>query len=119
MLLAPLPADLSELADHPFIAEKLVPVLGMVRSPSVEHAIAACELVTEHDGLGRTSAIYATDDSVIERFVLAIRTGRILVNAPTAVGALGDLQRDAPCLLARLRHVGGSNTTENVNYRNR
>ena len=71
VLLAPLPADLDELAAHPFIAEKLMPVLGVVRSPSVEHAIAACELVTEHDGLGHTSAIYATDDSVIDRFALA------------------------------------------------
>src|SRR3712207_7311619 len=32
---------------------------------------------------------YATDEQVIERFAAAIRTGRILVNAPTAVGALG------------------------------
>src|SRR5664279_2919921 len=50
VLLAPLPSDLDELAAHPFIAEKLMPVLGIVRSPSVDHAIAACELVTEHDG---------------------------------------------------------------------
>ena len=38
VLLAPLPSDLDELARHPFVQEKLMPVLGLVRSPSVEHA---------------------------------------------------------------------------------
>ena len=119
VLLAPLPADLDELAAHPFIAEKLMPVLGVVRSPSVEHAIAACELVTEHGGLGHTSAVYATDESVIERFALAIRTGRILVNAPTAVGALGGVYNAmTPTFSLGCGTWGGSNTTDNVNYRN-
>ena len=39
--------------------------------------------------LGHTSAVYATDQDVIDSFSQAIRTGRILVNAPTAVGAMG------------------------------
>jgi acetaldehyde dehydrogenase/alcohol dehydrogenase len=119
VLLAPLPANLDELGAHPFIAEKLMPVLGIVRSPSVEHAIAACELVTEHDGLGHTSAVYATDQAVIDRFALAIRTGRILVNAPTAVGALGGVYNSMPPTFSLgCGTWGGGNTTENVNYRN-
>jgi acetaldehyde dehydrogenase / alcohol dehydrogenase len=119
VLLAPLPADLDALAAHPFIAEKLMPVLGLVRSPSVEHGIRACELVTEHFGLGHTSAVYAGDDEVINRFSLAIRTGRILVNAPTAVGALGGVYNSmTPTFSLGCGTWGGSNTTDNVNYRN-
>jgi len=119
VLLAPLPADLDALAAHPFIAEKLMPVLGVVRSPSVEHGIRVCELVTEHGGLGHTSAVYSTDDDVINRFALAIRTGRILVNAPTAVGALGGVYNSmTPTFSLGCGTWGGSNTTENVNYRN-
>ena len=119
VLLAPLPSDLGELAMHPFIAEKLMPVLGIVRSPSVEHGIAACELVTEHGGLGHTSAVYATDENVIDRFALAVRTGRILVNAPTAVGALGGVYNSmTPTFSLGCGTWGGSNTTDNVNYRN-
>ena len=119
VLLAPLPTDLDALAAHPFIAEKLMPVLGLVRSPSVEHGIRACELVTEHGGLGHTSAVYATDDDVINRFSLAIRTGRILVNAPTAVGALGGIYNSmTPTFSLGCGTWGGSNTTDNVNYRN-
>jgi acetaldehyde dehydrogenase/alcohol dehydrogenase len=119
VLLAPLPADLDAFAAHPFIAEKLMPVLGVVRSPSVEHGIRACELVTEHFGLGHTSAVYASDDEVINRFSLAIRTGRILVNAPTAVGALGGVYNSmTPTFSLGCGTWGGSNTTDNVNYRN-
>ena len=68
-----------------------MPVLGLVRSPSVDHGVSACELITEHGGLGHTSAVYAHDDSVIDHFASRVRTGRILVNAPTAVGALGGI----------------------------
>ena len=81
VLLAPLPSDPDELARHPFLREKLMPVLGIVRSPSVEHALAVCELVTENGGVGHTSAVYATDEDVVQRFAETDRTGRILVNA--------------------------------------
>jgi acetaldehyde dehydrogenase/alcohol dehydrogenase len=119
VLVAPLPSDLGELARHPFIQEKLMPVLGLVRSRSVSHGIKACELVTEHGGLGHTSAVYAKDESVIERFSKAIRTGRILVNAPTAVGALGGIYNSlTPTFSLGCGTWGGSNTTDNVNYRN-
>ncbi len=119
VLLAPLPSDLDALAAHPMIAEKLMPVLGLVRSPSVEHGIRACELVTEHLGLGHTSAVYATDEQVISRFALAVRTGRILVNAPTAVGALGGIYNSmTPTFSLGCGTWGGSNTTDNTNYRN-
>ena len=119
VLVAPLPSDLEELARHPFLQEKLMPVLGLVRSPSVEHAIAACELVTEHGGLGHTSAVYAEDESVVDRFAGAIRTGRILVNAPTAVGALGGVYNSmTPTFSLGCGTWGGSVTTDNVNYRN-
>jgi acetaldehyde dehydrogenase/alcohol dehydrogenase len=119
VLLAPLPSDLGALSAHPFVAEKLMPVLGVVRSSSVEHGLRACELVTEHGGLGHTSAVYAEDAEVIERFALTIRTGRILVNAPTAVGALGGVYNSmTPTFSLGCGTWGGSNTTDNINYRN-
>jgi acetaldehyde dehydrogenase/alcohol dehydrogenase len=119
VLLAPLPPDLDELGRHPLIQEKLMPVLGLVRSPTVEHALQACELVTEHGGLGHTSAVYATDQAVVDRFAQAIRTGRILVNAPTAVGALGGVYNSmTPTFSLGCGTWGGSVTTDNINYRN-
>ncbi|MCV7367131.1 aldehyde dehydrogenase family protein [Mycolicibacterium duvalii] len=118
ILLAPLPSDLDELAAHPLVAEKLMPVLGVVRARDVQHGIDAAVLVTEHGGLGHTSAIYANDDDVVDRYGLAVRTGRILVNAPTAVGALGGIYNNlTPTFSLGCGTWGGSSTTENVNYR--
>ncbi len=117
VLLAPLPADLDELDRHPLVREKLMPVLALVRASSEQHAIDAAVLVTEHDGLGHTSAIYANDDGVINAYGLAVRTGRILVNAPTAVGALGGIYNNlTPTLSLGCGTWGGSSTTENINY---
>ncbi|MCB0938113.1 MAG: aldehyde dehydrogenase family protein, partial [Mycobacterium sp.] len=118
ILLAPLPSDLDELAEHPLVQEKLMPVLGLVRAPDVQTAIDAAVLVTEHGGLGHTSAIYGDDQSVIDAYALAVRTGRILVNAPTAVGALGGVYNNlTPTFSLGCGTWGGSSTTENVNYR--
>ena len=118
VLLAPLPSDLGDLADHPLVREKLMPVLGIVRSPSTEHGIGACAIVTERGGLGHTSAVYAEDPAVVDRFAEAIRTGRILVNAPTAVGALGGVYNELPPTFSLgCGTWGGSTTTRNVNYR--
>ncbi len=119
LLVAPLPSDLALLAEHPLLQEKLMPVLGLVRSPSVEHGLAACELVTEHGGLGHTSGVYADDERVISAFAERLRTGRILVNAPTAVGALGGIYNQmTPTFSLGCGTWGGSTTTDNVNYRN-
>ena len=118
VLLAPLPSDLAALSAHPLVREKLMPVLGLVRSPSVQHGVDAAVLVTEHGGLGHTSAVYANDDAVVRQFSLAVRTGRILVNAPTAVGALGGVYNNlTPTFSLGCGTWGGSSTTENVNYR--
>ncbi len=119
VLLAPLPSEPEALAAHPMIQEKLMPVLGLVRSPSVDHAVATCELVTEHGGLGHTSAVYTSDEDVIALFAGRVRTGRILVNAPTAVGALGGIYNSlTPTFSLGCGTWGGSNTTDNVNYLN-
>jgi len=119
LLLAPLPADLPALAAHPLLREKLMPVLGVVRASSERHAVDACVLVTEHGGLGHTSAVYARDPEVVDRYAAAVRTGRILVNAPTAVGALGGVYNSlTPTFSLGCGSWGGSSTTDNVNYRN-
>ena len=48
-----------------------------------------------------------------------MRTGRILVNAPTAVGALGGVYNSlTPTFSLGCGTWGGSITTDNVNYRN-
>ena len=84
-----------------------MPVLGLVRSPSVEHGIAAAVLVTEHGGLGHTSAVYARDAGGRRR----LRHGRAHRPDPGqrpdgGRRARRGLQQPDADLLARLRHLG-------------
>jgi acetaldehyde dehydrogenase/alcohol dehydrogenase len=54
---------------------------------------------------------------VVDAYAKAVRTGRILVNAPTAVGALGGIYNNlTPTFSLGCGTWGGSTTTENVNY---
>ena len=65
------------------------------------------------------SAVYASEGQVVHRFARAIRTGRILVNAPTAVGALAGIYNSmTPTFSLGCGTWGGSVTTDNINYRN-
>ena len=84
-----------------------MPVLGMVRAPTVQHAIDAAVVVTEHGGLGHTSAVYATRPDVIARFS-ARRAHRPHPGQRTDRGrrTRRHLQLPDPDLLARLRHLG-------------
>jgi acetaldehyde dehydrogenase/alcohol dehydrogenase len=60
--------------------------------------------------------VYARDPDVVDAFSTAVRTGRILVNAPTAVGALGGVYNSlTPTFSLGCGTWGGSTTTENVN----
>ena len=104
--------DLAEL----FLHEKLFPVLAYLVSEDVDHALTLCEGVTEIAGLGHTSAVYARDEAVVDAFSMRIRTGRILVNCPTALGAMGGMYTDLPPTYSLgCGTWGGSNTTANVN----
>jgi acetaldehyde dehydrogenase/alcohol dehydrogenase len=104
--------DLAEL----FLHEKLFPVLAYLVADDVDHALTLCEGVTEIAGLGHTSAVYARDESVVDAFSMRIRTGRILVNCPTALGAMGGMYTDLPPTYSLgCGTWGGSNTTANVN----
>jgi acetaldehyde dehydrogenase/alcohol dehydrogenase len=119
VLLATLPSDLEELDKHPLTREKLMPLLGVIRATSEQNAIDCAVMVTEHGGLGHTSSIYARDEDIIQRYSAAVRTGRILVNAPTAVGALGGIYNSlAPTFSLGCGTWGGSMVTDNVNYKN-
>jgi acetaldehyde dehydrogenase/alcohol dehydrogenase len=107
--------DRSNLLLH----EKLFPVLAALRAPSVDEAIRMADGVASIAGLGHTSAVYSRDEGVIDRFSVEVRTGRILVNCPTAVGALGGMYTDlAPTYSLGCGTWGGSNTTDNVNVDN-
>ena len=101
---------------HPLSVEKLFPVLAVYRARSVDEALRVCVDVNHSGGLGHTAVVFSRDDGIIGRFADAINAGRIIVNSPGSIGALGGVYNDmVPSFSFGCGTGGGNSTTENVN----
>ncbi len=102
--------------EHPLSVEKLFPVLAVYRARSVGEALKVCVDVNHAGGLGHTAVIFSRDEEIIRKFGEAINAGRILVNSPGSVGAVGGVYNDLPPTFSFGCGTGGGNsTTDNVN----
>ena len=102
--------------EHPLSVEKLFPVLAVYRAKSVDEALQVCVDVNHAGGLGHTAVIFSRNDEVIRKFGEVINAGRIIVNSPGSVGALGGVYNDlVPTFSFGCGTGGGNSTTDNVN----
>jgi len=102
--------------EHPLSVEKLFPVLAVYRAKSVADALRVCIDVNHAGGLGHTAVIFSRNDEVIRKFGEVINAGRIIVNSPGAIGALGAVYNDlVPTFSFGCGTGGGNSTTDNVN----
>ena len=105
--------------EHPLSVEKLFPVLAVYRAKSVEEALRVCVDVNRAGGLGHTAVVFSRNEVVIQRFSEVINAGRIIVNAPGSIGALGGIYNDmVPTFSFGCGTGGGNSTTDNVNVYN-
>ncbi len=101
---------------HPLSAEKLFPVLAVYRAKSVEEALKVCVEVNRNGGLGHTAVIFSNNDEIIARFGELMNAGRIIVNSPGSIGALGGVYNDmVPTFSFGCGTGGGNSTTDNIN----
>ena len=102
--------------EHPLSVEKLFPVLAVYRAKSVGEALRVCVDVNHAGGLGHTAVVFSRNDEVIRKFGEAINAGRIIVNSPGSIGALGAVYNDlVPTFSFGCGTGGGNSTTDNVN----
>ncbi len=102
--------------EHPLSVEKLFPVLAVYRAKSVSEALKVCVDVNHAGGLGHTAVIFSRNDEVIRKFGDVINAGRVIVNSPGAIGALGAVYNDlVPTFSFGCGTGGGNSTTDNVN----
>ena len=102
--------------ENPLSVEKLFPVLSVYRAKSVDEALKVCIDVNHAGGLGHTAVIFSRNDEVIHKFSEVINAGRILVNSPGSVGAVGAIYNDlVPTFSFGCGTGGGNSTTDNVN----
>jgi len=102
--------------EHPLSVEKLFPVLSVYRAKSVDEALKVCVDVNHAGGLGHTAVIFSRNHDVIHKFSEVINAGRVLVNSPGSVGAVGAIYNDlVPTFSFGCGTGGGNSTTDNVN----
>ncbi len=101
--------------DHPLSKEKLSPVLACYKVKGYKEGIQKCVEMTEFGGLGHSAVIHSNNDDIILEFGKKVRTGRLLVNAPSTHGAIGDIYNvNMPSLTLGCGSMGNNSTTDNV-----
>jgi acetaldehyde dehydrogenase/alcohol dehydrogenase len=102
--------------EHPLSVEKLFPVLAVYRAKSVDEALKVCVDVNHAGGLGHTAVIFSRNDEIVRKFAEVINAGRVIVNSPGSIGALGAVFNDlVPTFSFGCGTGGGNSTTDNVN----
>ena len=102
--------------EHPLSVEKLFPVLAVYRAMSVDEALRVCMDVNHAGGLGHTAVIFSRNDEIVQKFSEVINAGRIIVNSPGSIGALGGIYNDmVPTFSFGCGTGGGNSTTDNIN----
>jgi len=109
-------AELNGVGDaYPLSAEKLSPVLACYKVKNYAQGIARATEVTAYGGMGHSSVIHSKDEKVIAEFAAALKTGRVIVNAPSTHGAIGDIYNtNLPSLTLGCGSYGHNSTTSNV-----
>jgi len=102
--------------EHPLSVEKLFPLLSVYRAKSVDEALKVCVDVNHAGGLGHTAVVCSRNEAVIRKFGEVINAGRIIVNSPGSIGAIGGVYNDmVPTLSFGCGTGGGNSTMDNVN----
>ncbi len=101
---------------HPLSVEKLFPVLAVYRAKSIDEALKVCVDVNHAGGIGHTAVVFSRNDEVVRKFSEVINAGRIIVNSPGSIGAIGGVYNDmVPTFSFGCGTGGGNSTTDNVN----
>ncbi|RUS46601.1 bifunctional acetaldehyde-CoA/alcohol dehydrogenase [Cohnella sp. AR92] len=100
---------------YPLSAEKLSPVLACYKAKNSEEGIARAAEVVAYGGMGHSSVIHSGNEEVIRAFAARLQTGRVIVNAPSTHGAIGDIYNtNLPSLTLGCGSYGHNSTTSNV-----
>lgn len=101
--------------EYPLSAEKLSPVLACYRVSTAEEGIERAAQIVAFGGMGHSSVIHTNDEAVLAAFSARLQTGRIIVNAPSTHGAIGDIYNtNLPSLTLGCGSYGSNSTTSNV-----
>ncbi|WP_404330962.1 bifunctional acetaldehyde-CoA/alcohol dehydrogenase [Mesobacillus maritimus] len=101
--------------EFPLSREKLSPVLACYKVASRGEGMQRAEEMLNFGGLGHSAVIHTTNEEVIREYGLRMKAGRIIVNAPSSQGAIGDIYNAyMPSLTLGCGTYGGNSVSTNV-----
>ncbi|HDR7246295.1 TPA: bifunctional acetaldehyde-CoA/alcohol dehydrogenase [Bacillus pacificus] len=102
-------------AAYPLSREKLSPVLACVKANSLEEGFTYCEEMLNLGGLGHSAVIHSVNKEVQKQFGLRMKACRLIVNAPSSQGGIGDIYNGfIPSLTLGCGSYGKNSISQNV-----
>jgi acetaldehyde dehydrogenase/alcohol dehydrogenase len=77
--------------DEPMTREKLCPVLAVLTAADRDQGVELASAMVEFNGLGHSAAVHTQDAQFAEEFGHAVKACRIIWNAPSSQGGIGDV----------------------------
>ncbi|MDN3955870.1 bifunctional acetaldehyde-CoA/alcohol dehydrogenase [Sporolactobacillus laevolacticus] len=113
-------AELSSVGpESPLSREKLSPVLACFKAKTTEEGFKRCEEMLAFGGIGHSAVIHSNDQKVIDAFAMRMKAGRLIVNAPSSLGGIGDIYNHfIPSLTLGCGSYGGNSVSTNVGTAN-
>lgn len=100
---------------YPLSREKLSPVLACYKVNSLEEGLTRAEEMLEFGGLGHSAVLHTTNEDIMNMFGTRMKAGRIIINAPSSQGAIGDIYNAyLPSLTLGCGTFGGNSVSTNV-----
>ncbi|WP_030270355.1 bifunctional acetaldehyde-CoA/alcohol dehydrogenase [Streptomyces sp. NRRL B-24484] len=104
---------------EPLTREKLCPVLAVTTAASRREGVELAAAVVEFNGLGHSAAVHTEDAAFVEEFGHAVKACRIIWNAPSSQGGIGDVYNAfTPSLTLGCGSYGHNSVSGNVSALN-
>ncbi|NML54461.1 bifunctional acetaldehyde-CoA/alcohol dehydrogenase [Streptomyces sp. R302] len=109
-------AECAEVGENePLTREKLSPVLAALKAGSTEQGLELAAAMVEFHGLGHSAAVHTEDEALAEEFGRRVKAIRVIVNAPSTFGGIGDVYNAfLPSLTLGCGSYGHNSVSDNV-----
>lgn len=111
-----LAAECAQVGENePLTREKLSPVLALIQAESREDGLTKAEQMVEFHGLGHSAAIHTNDEQLAKEFGTRVKAIRVIWNAPSTFGGIGDVYNAfLPSLTLGCGSYGRNSISDNV-----
>ena len=100
---------------EPLTREKLCPVLAVLRAQDTAEGFELASAMVEFNGLGHSAVIHTEDADVAEAFGERVKAIRVIWNAPSSQGGIGDIYNAfLPSLTLGCGSYGRNSVSNNV-----